>query len=263
MRASMVGTTKAWVTRSRARELEPGLGAEARQLHDAPPRVDRARDRRHAGDVVRRHADERGVLLGGRAELDGAEDVRDEVPVAQHRGLRRAGGAAGEEQDRDVVAVHRPLGAARGRRRARAREAPRARRSRRPRAPPSARARAASVTRCAGAICASRRVELGVGEPVVERHEGHARPGRAEERDRQGEAAHVEQRGVLRAATRAIASAAAPAAREQLRVGEALGRRSRTATRSPKPAAAISSSIMRFMAAGGSRERADGRTPAR
>ena len=51
------------------------------------------------------HADQLGLVLVGAEELDGGEDVGGQVPVAQHRGLRLAGGAAREQQDGDVLGV--------------------------------------------------------------------------------------------------------------------------------------------------------------
>ena len=82
------------------------------------------------------------------------------MAVAQHGGLRRAGGAAREEQDGDGVRIHRPVG--RGVRVAReageeavARDAPSRRASERQ--PLDA---LGSATRYAGAMRATQRVDL-------------------------------------------------------------------------------------------------------
>ena len=85
----------------------PGLGLERGEVDDAASRVERAQHGRNAGDVVRRDADQLG--LGGvtAEEVHRTEDVRDEVPVPQHRRLGLTGGATGEEQHRHVVGVDR------------------------------------------------------------------------------------------------------------------------------------------------------------
>ena len=101
----MVGTTIAWVTCSTVDSPDPRVGLEAREVDDPPPGVERAEDRRDAGHVVARHADELRIILACAHELDRGEDVRREVPVAQHGGLRLTGGAAREQQHRDVVRI--------------------------------------------------------------------------------------------------------------------------------------------------------------
>ena len=53
-----------------ARDRDPLLGVERRQLHDAPPRVDRREDRGDPGDVVRRDAHQRRFVLICAHELD-------------------------------------------------------------------------------------------------------------------------------------------------------------------------------------------------
>src|SRR5438034_1355279 len=63
------------------------------------------KDRRQAGDVVRRDADDRRFLLVGAGEFHGREDVGRQIAMAQDRGLWLASGAAGVEQDGDVVGV--------------------------------------------------------------------------------------------------------------------------------------------------------------
>jgi hypothetical protein len=91
-----------------ARQLDPGLGFEGGELDDPSPRVDGAYDGRDAGHVVGRHAHQRGIVFGCGAELDGAEDVGDQVLVPQHRGLRGSRRAAREQEHGDVFGIHRP-----------------------------------------------------------------------------------------------------------------------------------------------------------
>ena len=109
IRPSMVGTTIAWVICSAAAIVDPDLRREGRQVDGAPAAVDRGQHRRDAGDVVGRHADQRRLVLLGVHELDGRDHVGREVPVAQHRRLRLAGGAAGEQQHGDVAVGVRAL----------------------------------------------------------------------------------------------------------------------------------------------------------
>ena len=61
----MVGTTMAWVICSAAAIVDPVLRREGRQVHGAPAAVDRGQNRRDAGDVVGRHADQRRLVLLG------------------------------------------------------------------------------------------------------------------------------------------------------------------------------------------------------
>ncbi len=91
---------------------EPVVRIEGRQQHDAALRVDGAEQRRDAGDVIGRHAHERRFVRSGRAKLYGAEDVRQQIRMAQYRRLRRRGGAAGEQLngDRVVGFVRRNVG---------------------------------------------------------------------------------------------------------------------------------------------------------
>ena len=65
----MVGTTRAWVIFSAAAVCHPGLGCERRQIDRAATGVDSGQDRRDAGDMVGRHADQRRFVLlrGGRS----------------------------------------------------------------------------------------------------------------------------------------------------------------------------------------------------
>ena len=85
--------------------VDPALGVEAGQVRGAPTPEGRREDGRDPGDVVRRHAHELRVVLRCPEELDAAEDVRRQVPVAQDRDLGIARGATGEQEDADVVGV--------------------------------------------------------------------------------------------------------------------------------------------------------------
>ena len=85
--------------------VDPAPGVELGQVDDAPAGVEVREQVGDAGDVVGRHAHEDGLVLAGAAELDGADDVRGEVAVAQHRGLGRRGRAARVEQDRGGLGV--------------------------------------------------------------------------------------------------------------------------------------------------------------
>ena len=143
-----------------AHEPHPLLGVEALELHDPPARVGGGQHRGHGGDVVRRDADDGRLVLAGAPELERVHEVRRQVQVAEHRGLRLAGGAAREQQDGGGVGVAAPpvglldrlvadggeeLGARRRPRSRRRRRGARPRRRRRSpwRAPPARRSSAA------------------------------------------------------------------------------------------------------------------------
>ena len=171
--------------------LDPCIGAEVRQLHDAPTGVYRAQRRRDAGDVVRRHANQRRIVFVRRHELDRTDDVRNQVLMAQHRGFGNAGGAAGEEQNADIFRVHRALfvwvaaGAGDSQKVA-------------------ARTRidAVAVLKVRQTVVARHQigrrnpcqqgVDLFGGEAVVDRYVRYARPTAGEQRDRHREIAHVQ-----------------------------------------------------------------------
>ena len=85
--------------------LEPRLGVEGVEVDDAAAGVEVRQQVGHAGDVVRRHGDERRLVGVGAGELDGADHVGREVPMAQQGGLRRARGARRVEHDGDVVGI--------------------------------------------------------------------------------------------------------------------------------------------------------------
>ena len=79
-------------------------------MYNPPTGVHVGQDRRDPSHVVRRHANQGSLVLAGSHELHRAEDVGDQVPVAQHRRLRLASGSAGEQQHRGLLAVHYPVG---------------------------------------------------------------------------------------------------------------------------------------------------------
>ena len=230
----------AWVTDSSRTRSHPLLGVEALELHDAPARVGGGQHRGHRRDVVRRDADDGGLVLAGAPELERAHEVRREVQVAEHGGLRLAGGAAGEQQHRRGVGIAAPavglldrlvlhggeeVGA---RRRSRSRRRPRG----------ASATPAPAITRAGAARCDDRAQPV-VGQPVADRHEGLAGDGRAEQGDRHG---------------RASSRRSAPRGRRAARASQVPARRARcpssakvsppssgpTATRSPRLSAAIS-----------------------
>ena len=84
---------------------DPARGVELGEVDDAAPEVQVAEQVGEAGHVVRRHAHEHGVVGPGPGELDGADHVRREVAVPQHRRLGRRRRAAGVEQHRRRLAV--------------------------------------------------------------------------------------------------------------------------------------------------------------
>ena len=63
----------------------PPLWRERLQVDGAPAGERAGQHRRDPGDVVRRDADERRLVVGGAHELDRRDDVRREVTVAEHR----------------------------------------------------------------------------------------------------------------------------------------------------------------------------------
>ena len=215
------------------------------------------------GDVVRRHATQRGVVLGGGAELDRAEDVRRPgacgaaprpsagpvVPLVKSRIAMSSGSM-----------LHSPGRCAPPRRAARG--SPRARPRATPARPARPAARSASVTSTAGRDLRDQAVELGAGEAVVERHERHARPGGAEEPDRQRQAPHVEHGGVPRPALAEIARRPRRPPRTARRRSAGRRRSSRRrARRSPTPPSRAASSGSRSMDS--ARLRLAARPPAR
>ena len=187
----------ACVTRFVVDEPHPGARLERVELHDAASGVDGAENRADPGDVVRRHADQRGFVRLRAEELHGADDVRRELTLAQDRGLRRAGRAAGEQQCGDVLRGRDPGG----------RAAPRRRRT--------------SLRNCSrvryresvGERHGQRRIrrgdqdtwpeplEHGVqligGEPVADRHECLSGQRRAEQQQRDSRRVAVQQPGPL------------------------------------------------------------------
>ena len=102
-------------------KLEPRGRVELGQDHHAPRRIGRAQECRDPGDVIRRHRDQRGLLVARAAELDRRKHIGAEMCVAEHGGLWRTGRAAREELNGDRVRVliagaepaPRPAGASR------------------------------------------------------------------------------------------------------------------------------------------------------
>ena len=84
-------------------EPQPVIGIERREEQNPPHRIDRAQQGSNPGDVVGRYAHQRGFLLGSRTELDGTENVGEQVGMPQERRLRSRRGPAGEELNRDPV----------------------------------------------------------------------------------------------------------------------------------------------------------------
>ena len=84
---------------------EPGRRVEIFELHHATTGIGGTQDSRYSGDVVRRHGDSDGVLLIGCGEFNGADDVRQQIFVAQDGGLGFARGATGEQQHRHRVRI--------------------------------------------------------------------------------------------------------------------------------------------------------------
>ena len=89
-----------------AHRVQPCFRGEAGQVHDPPPRVEVRQNRPETGDVIRRGAHERRLVLAGRGELDGLQHVRGQVLMAQQHALRAGGGAAGEQHDGGVGVRH-------------------------------------------------------------------------------------------------------------------------------------------------------------
>jgi hypothetical protein len=132
--------------------------------------------------VVRGDADQDRVAGSGATELDGADHVGRQVPVAEDGGLRGRGGAAGVEQHRRSIGVEGHLAG-------------------RPAAAPGGHEVVGRDGRAAplhqGVVPAAlphhhhvaerlqQRVELLGGQPVVERHERDAGGGRCEQPDRE------------------------------------------------------------------------------
>ena len=118
MRPSMVGTTMAWVMPSAVGRGRPTRSAsKAGRYTMRRPLYTELRTADMPGDVVRRDADELGLVVVGAEELDAAEDVRRQVAVAQDRRLGFARRAAGEEQHRDLFRIDERQVVARRRRR--------------------------------------------------------------------------------------------------------------------------------------------------
>ena len=67
---------------------DPFLWIEPGQAADAATAVQAAQHGGHAGHVVAGHADQLGVVCVGTEELDGGDDVRGQVTMAQHSSLR-------------------------------------------------------------------------------------------------------------------------------------------------------------------------------
>ena len=181
-----------------AHELHPLLGVEALELHDPASGVGGRQHRGHRGDVVRRHADDGGLVLARAPELERVHEVRRQVQVAEDRGLRLAGGAAGEQQHRGVVGVAAPaVGLLDRLVLARWRGSRRGRRSRSRRRPSSRSATPSPAITTAGAARVDDRPQPVVGQPVAHRHERLAGDGRSEQRDRHGERVLVDEHHAL------------------------------------------------------------------
>ena len=155
-------------------DLDPFLGGEAREGHDAPADVGGAQHRGDARDVERRHRHDRGFVLAGAGELERVEHVREQLVVAQHRGLRRRRRATREQQHRGRLG----------------------------RAGELARVGEVGVDparRCdhRGLETRDELVELRVGQPEVQRRVAHPRPRRTEQRgghDRRQRVDHRDRR---------------------------------------------------------------------
>ena len=80
-----------------AGQLDPGLRREVGELDRTTAGIDGTQDRGDSGDMVRRHADQCGFRSVGGHEVDGSEDVGDQMPLSQHRRLRHTCCAAGEK----------------------------------------------------------------------------------------------------------------------------------------------------------------------
>ncbi len=102
-RPSIVGTKNAWVARSEAASLSHSSGSKAGRSKNPPHGVDGAQQGRDSGNVVGRHAHQRGLLLAGGSELDGAENVREQVGMPQDRRFGCGRGPAGKELNRDAL----------------------------------------------------------------------------------------------------------------------------------------------------------------
>jgi len=195
-------------------ELQPDIGIEGRQQHDAAHRVDRAHQRGDAGDVIRRHADQRRFLRCRRRELHGAEDVRQQIGMTQQGRLRRRRRAAGEDLHGNAFAFALVAG-----RRVGSRLGVRDKlgtRAQHVRLVGVEAAHALDVADHAGRCdAAQQRCQIGVGEAVVQRHVRNAGERRTEQRDRRGLAALVEQRDMRAAAARQRLRRAARGARER------------------------------------------------
>ena len=209
-----------------ARRDDPLLGREARERDDAAPHVGGAEHRGDARDVERRHREQDGFVLVGGRELDRVEDVGQELVVLEHRRLRRRRGAAREQQDRGSFRVVGE-GTQRGR------------------AGRGGDPGRVVVDHDGGLEPLDQLRPHRVGEPEVHRRVAHARPRGAEQRHRQHRSVRQredEARGagpleaVRRAATRRGAGRRRSAPPDRLPI----------ATRSPRPSAAMSSSIARF-----------------
>ena len=88
---------------------DPLLGGELRERHDAPTDVGGAQHCGDTRDVERRDRDDRGFVLTRAPELERVEHVREQLVVAQHRGLRRCRRATREQQDRGDLGRIREL----------------------------------------------------------------------------------------------------------------------------------------------------------
>ena len=105
MRSSIVGTTVAEVTPSASTRRTHSRASKLVRYTIFRPAYRFDMRRRQAGDVVRRHADQRGVTRIGGVELHRAGDVAGEVVVGQLDGFRRRRGAGGEQHHRHRVGV--------------------------------------------------------------------------------------------------------------------------------------------------------------
>ncbi len=166
-------------------EVDPGVGLERRELEQATSGEGVREDRGDAGHVIWRDAHQGRLLLAGRAELDGTEDVGDQVALAKDRRLGVSRRAAGEQEHGHVLAVECPVVVGRQRRRQFGPEdgpidgldAV---------DPVEASGRTGLGDGQGGRHPTGKRAQFCVGQSVVEGDEGDPRPGGTEEHRREG-----------------------------------------------------------------------------